>query len=40
MNKRPDHDFPLIIKDKKMYYMVKANPVLYAKSVAMGDKQN
>ncbi|MBS4222090.1 YheC/YheD family protein [Lederbergia citrea] len=37
MNKRPDHDFPLIIKDKKMYYMVKTNPVFFAKSVAMGS---
>lgn len=36
-NKRPDHDFPLIIKDKKMYYMVKTNPVLYAKHIAMGE---
>lgn len=36
MNKRPDHDFPLIIKDRKMYYLVKSNPILYAKYVAMG----
>nr|WP_263325971.1 YheC/YheD family protein [Neobacillus sp. Marseille-Q6967] len=36
MNKRPDHDFPLIIKDRKMYYQVKSNPVLYAKYIAMG----
>ncbi|WP_342432065.1 YheC/YheD family protein [Neobacillus sp. FSL H8-0543] len=35
MNKRPDHDFPLIIKDRKMYYLVKSNPVLYAKYIAM-----
>ena len=35
MNKRPDHDFPLIIKDRKMYYLVKSNPVLYAKFIAM-----
>jgi hypothetical protein len=38
MNKRPDHDFPLIIKDRKMYYLVKSNPVLYAKYIAMGGK--
>jgi len=36
MNKRPDHDFPLIIKDRKMYYSVKSNPVLYGKYIAMG----
>ncbi|GHH99573.1 YheC/YheD family endospore coat-associated protein [Neobacillus kokaensis] len=38
MNKRPDHDFPLMIKDRKMYYSVKSNPVLYAKYIAMGGK--
>ncbi|MBP3041684.1 YheC/YheD family protein, partial [Bacillaceae bacterium Marseille-Q3522] len=38
MNKRPDHDFPLMIKDRKMYYLVKSNPILYAKYVAMGGK--
>ena len=36
MNKRHDHNFPLVIKDRKMYYLVKSNPVLYAKFVAMG----
>ncbi|AZU60408.1 YheC/YheD family protein [Neobacillus mesonae] len=35
MNKRPDHDFPLMIKDRRMYYSVKSNPVLYAKHIAM-----
>lgn len=35
MNKRHDHDFPLMIKDRKMYYLVKSNPVLYAKYLAM-----
>lgn len=38
MNKRPDHDFPLIIKDRKMYYLVKSNPILYAKYLAMGGR--
>ncbi|MBU8879970.1 YheC/YheD family protein [Bacillus sp. FJAT-29790] len=37
VNKRPDHDFPLMIKDRKMYYNVKANPILYAKHVAMSS---
>ncbi|MEH7352350.1 YheC/YheD family protein [Neobacillus drentensis] len=37
MNKRPDHDFPLFIKDRKMYYSVKSNPVLFAKYIAMGN---
>lgn len=38
MNKRHDHDFPLMIKDRKMYYLVKSNPILYSKYVAMGGK--
>ena len=37
MNKRPDHDFPLFIKDRKMYYSVKSNPILFAKYIAMGN---
>lgn len=40
MNKRPDHDFPLIIKDRKMYYLVKSNPILYAKYLAMGGQNS
>lgn len=36
INKRHDHDFPLLIKDQKMYYDVKSNPLAYAKYVAMG----
>lgn len=39
MNKRPDHDFPLMIKNRKMYYSVKANPVLYGKHIAMSGKE-
>jgi hypothetical protein len=35
VNKRPDHDLPLMIKDRKMYYEVKTNPVLYAAIIAM-----
>ncbi|MBS4194934.1 YheC/YheD family endospore coat-associated protein [Lederbergia citri] len=37
INKRHDHDFPLMIKDRKMYYHVKSNPILYAKHVAMSS---
>lgn len=36
INKRHDHDFPLLIKNQKMYYDVKSNPLAYAKYVAMG----
>lgn len=40
INKRHDHDFPLLIKNEKMYYAVKSNPLAYAKYVAMGgDKR-
>jgi glutathione synthase/RimK-type ligase-like ATP-grasp enzyme len=35
-NKRPAHELPLHIKDRKMYYKVKSNPVLYAKFLGMG----
>lgn len=35
VNKRQDHDFPLMIKDRKMYYEVKSNPILYSKYVAL-----
>ncbi len=35
INKRPDHDLPLKIKDRKMYYDIKSNPILYANYLAM-----
>ncbi|MGM0904482.1 MAG: YheC/YheD family protein [Bacillota bacterium] len=39
-NKRPAHELPLHIKDRKMYYKVKSNPILYAKFLAMGVKND
>lgn len=39
INKRHDHDFPLLIKNEKMYYDVKSNPLAYAKYVAMGGEK-